>query len=1662
MAKREVELIIKARDQAKAAVDGIVGSLNDLAKAQSGLGKSGNVANSAIGKLSTELKNLQANAAGLTSLNKLANNFDRATKNVTRMESELAGTQQRLTETGLRAAATAGQFAELESATRQAGAALKRSQADLASARAEQAALNTQVAQAKERYQQLVTALRAQKGASDAARDAVRQQANTLVALIEAQSRQTAAVQQQQAAVRAAGQAFSSLSGQASTAERDLARVTEQFGKLSTAATQEADAVREAQEALGEVKDAATSAATALGGVEVKQEQIAAESTRVAAAIEKVSAALLRQQAAVQAATRSGATADAPTNAFKAQELAVNQARTAFQAASAELKRLKTEMAAAEKPTAALSAELLAARVNAQAAGQEWRNQSQTLAALAIKLREAAAAEKAKIAADKEAEVAAAANARVLKEQEAAQNRLSLVARILGRDVRSLAGTMASLGPASRQAANGIAATTDQSRRALSIFQRLRGQVLGLTTSFVGFYAGITAIGGVISALRSVEAAQSRLNAVFDGDQNKVRQELRFISQEADRLGLSFQVLSQEYGRFAIATNAANFSADATRKIFVSVAEAARVNKVSTEELQGTFLALQQIVSKGSVSMEELRGQLGERLPGAFNIFADALGVTTAELDKMIRRGEVAASEETLLKFADELTDRFGGALPASLATVTTEIDRFTNNLFEAQQRVAEGGFADALQQALKVLNEGFKSREGRDFFLQTGAALGTLVNVLQFAAENFGTFITFAKALIALKIAPYIVGVATAMRAAAVNSALLATDMALLDAAQQKQVLTAAASANGTLAMGAAFRLVSVAAATAATTILRTGVSSAATATAVRALGTALGVMGATAIAAVRALAPLALAFTAITLLTDAFGLFGANVPDATSALDEHTRQVTSYTAEAQEAERAGRAFNATLVDSDVLRARKNLDDLANEYSKLRDEAEKTANDLLANFQRINKGVLGDEQAQAISKLAVQFNQGKLTINEFQQEIRKISEDLNGPAANAVQKFASELIGMTDRAGEVEQAMGRQAIITKQLGDTTIDIDRTIERLGLSYDKTTGKINDATDALAEQRRVASQAATALSEVENFLPALAQARERDAKRQKLNDAGAKSLLGIQDPAEVKRRLDLIAAARAQLEKEFAAEDARAAKKEKPPKDPQAEFNAELQRTIDLRRFEQTLVGKSLRDQEIERAIFEAKARAQENNVKFSAEQEKALRESTGALFDATQAEELRNKVLDAQLELRKAMGEQIGIQEQVEALARQNNIDLLSKEGQAWADVTAKILEREAAEQKLKDAVEDVRALERQRQEALEEFNKLSKGGALTEEETKGRVAALEEMRVKILAAKDEALALARALGDEKAIAALTRVNVELSETQLQLLEIKESIRDAFASGAVDAIMQTGAALGNAILEGERWEKTFRNIRDAFLSFAGDFLVKIAEMIAQQAVLNAIAQTPIGGLLDGAAGMVAALNPAATAAAAQITTALTVAGTTAATAVTASGTAAATGLTVAGTTVGTGLTTVGATVGAAIISAGAAAAAAIAAAAAASSVAGVLHTGGIAGAQGNAKRSLPMSIFAGAKKFHNGGLPGLKRNEVATVLEKGEEVITEDNPRHVRNGGGMGGGAPLKAVINNFVDAADFMQAGLNTPLGTQVFMNFIRDNKTAVNGALR
>jgi phage-related minor tail protein len=75
------------------------------------------------------------------------------------------------------------------------------------------------------------------------------------------------------------------------------------------------------------------------------------------------------------------------------------------------------------------------------------------------------------------------------------------------------------------------------------------------------------------------------------------------------------------------------------------------------------------------------------------------------------------------------------------------------------------------------------------------------------------------------------------------------------------------------------------------------------------------------------------------------------------------------------------------------------------------------------------------------------------------------------------------------------------------------------------------------------------------------------------------------------------------------------------------------------------------------------------------------------------------------------------------------------------------------------------------------------------------------------------------------------------------------------------------------------------------------------------------------------------------------------------------------------------------------------------------------------HMGGIAGT-GMPTRTVSPMHFAQARRYHLGGIAG---NEVPAILERGEEIVTRRDPRHVLNGGQSGMNVTIAPVINGGV-----------------------------------
>lgn len=263
--------------------------------------------------------------------------------------------------------------------------------------------------------------------------------------------------------------------------------------------------------------------------------------------------------------------------------------------------------------------------------------------------------------------------------------------------------------------------------------------------------AGAFAVGSVIAFGNEV----TRVTAQFEGYKNAIEfasgqngaKNIQFLDDTIKTLNLD---MASSYKGFQTLTGSLKGTAlegQATRDIFEAVGVASTVMNLSAEQSEGAFLALSQMASKGKVSAEELRGQLGERIPGALKIAADSMGISQQAFNEMLDKGQIYA-EDFLPKFAKQLKTTFEDGLPKSANSMQAAINRKNNALLSFKVKAGEAFqplITAVLETGTKIF--GFLSelmnhlQPVQDALAQVGEAFMPLVNAIRQVIAPFTQF---------------------------------------------------------------------------------------------------------------------------------------------------------------------------------------------------------------------------------------------------------------------------------------------------------------------------------------------------------------------------------------------------------------------------------------------------------------------------------------------------------------------------------------------------------------------------------------------------------------------------------------------------------------------------------------------------------------------------------------------------------------------------------------------------------------------------------------------------------------------------------------------------------------------------------------------------------
>ncbi len=305
--------------------------------------------------------------------------------------------------------------------------------------------------------------------------------------------------------------------------------------------------------------------------------------------------------------------------------------------------------------------------------------------------------------------------------------------------------------------------------------------------------------------------------------------------------------------------------------------------------------------------------------------------------------------------------------------------------------------------------------------------------------------------------------------------------------------------------------------------------------------------------------------------------------------------------------------------------------------------------------------------------------------------------------------------------------------------------------------------------------------------------------------------------------------------------------------------------------------------------------------------------------------------------------------------------------------------------QQDFAQDRIKDSQTELNELVTERDEKIRTVSDLITAGLITEQEGRERIKAIiDESQDGILqqaeATREVVESMRGVLDDSTIDMMIAKIDLAVASAgryKTELYSAQQAAED-LAEGITGALSESADGFAEAISGAQSFGDAVKGAGRAFLQFAADFLRKIAEMILQQIILNALQSSGVGGGISGFVN------------------------------------------------------------------------------------AAVSHEGGLVGDAGRSRTVSP-ALFANAPRYHDGGIAGLRSDEYATILQRNEEVLTRDDPRHVLNSGSQPAApAPSPNVtVINALDSGEMVREGFTQAGTTKVVLNWMRDNKRSIKSML-
>lgn len=229
---------------------------------------------------------------------------------------------------------------------------------------------------------------------------------------------------------------------------------------------------------------------------------------------------------------------------------------------------------------------------------------------------------------------------------------------------------------------SGMTNAVNKTKHLDGLFTKLAGSA----AAFFSIQQGAEIVKETSEIAMRIEALDTQLKS-FSG--NEYAQNVALIKTVTKDLNLPLLEANEGFTKFNASASQAGLTGDKTRKTFLGLSMAARVYQLDGQKFERATTALEQMLSKGKVSAEELRGQLGEHIPGAFALAARSMGISQEELNKRLESGSINAID-FVSKFADQMVTEYAGRIPEAMKTAKAITQGLNNTLIEHKARLGD------------------------------------------------------------------------------------------------------------------------------------------------------------------------------------------------------------------------------------------------------------------------------------------------------------------------------------------------------------------------------------------------------------------------------------------------------------------------------------------------------------------------------------------------------------------------------------------------------------------------------------------------------------------------------------------------------------------------------------------------------------------------------------------------------------------------------------------------------------------------------------------------------------------------------------------------------------------------------------------------------------